>query len=246
MSWSFAVGGSAAPEIPDDEGDGSEASRRIGRLPHGSRHRKLEMPRRVQSWVCELVRLLGSVGKTWPSPRLRLEMRVNRWRHRVRHSRQCWTVLGPTFLGGLRSREAAVWGSRREGHRPRSVRRSRWSVSESSRRRLALAVSSSDDTRLGLLHNGESGREQLRPCAQLGCASLTCFMPCCISLCWSRCQADHLDVTGNVLRAVGDHARLGQLVPLTRSAEIFLLGSKMVGCRRSSRDLCRSGRAHSL
>lgn len=100
MSWSFAVGSSAAPEIPDDEGDGSEASRRIGRLPHGSRHRKLEMPRRVQSWVCELVRLLGSVGKTWPSPRLRLEMRVNRWRHRVRHSRQCWTVLGPTFLGG--------------------------------------------------------------------------------------------------------------------------------------------------
>lgn len=103
MSWSFAVGGSAAPEIPDDESDGSEASRRIGRLPHGSRHRKLEMPRRVQSWVCELVRLLGSMGKTWPSPRLRLEMRVNRWRHRVRHSRQCWTVLGPTFLGRLRS-----------------------------------------------------------------------------------------------------------------------------------------------
>lgn len=94
---------------------------------------------------------------------------------------------------------------------------------------------------LSLLHNGESDREQLRPCAQLGCASLTCFMPCCISLCWSRCQADHLDVTGDVLRAVGDHARLGQLVPLTRSAEIFLLGSKMVGCRRSSRDLCRSG-----
>lgn len=50
-------------------------------------------------------------------------------------------------------------------------------------------------------------------------------MPCCISLCWSRCQADHLDVTGDVLRAVGDHARLGQLVPLTRSAEIVLLGS---------------------
>jgi len=36
------------PEIPDDEG-GSEASRRIGRRPHDLRHRKLELPRRVQS-----------------------------------------------------------------------------------------------------------------------------------------------------------------------------------------------------
>lgn len=48
----------------------------------------------------------------------------------------------------------AVWGSRREGHRPRSVKRSWWSVSESSGCRIALAVSSSGDTRLDLLRNG--------------------------------------------------------------------------------------------
>lgn len=121
------------------------------------------MVRDIGSWSChggsslESVSLsgcLGRRGETWPSPRLRLEMQLNRWRHRMRHSRQCWTVLGPRFLGGLRSRGPAVWGSRREVHRPRSVRRSWSSVSESNGRRLALAVSSSDDTRLGLLHNG--------------------------------------------------------------------------------------------
>lgn len=70
------------------------------------------MVRDIGSWSChggsslESVSLsgcLGRGGETWPSPRLRLEMQLNRWRHRMRHSHQCWTVLGPTFLGGLRS-----------------------------------------------------------------------------------------------------------------------------------------------